>query len=109
MKRIIMLLAVSAILVLALAVPAFAQGKPEGTPKGQVERGPEHAKSICSFSGLNENPDAESPPFPAGEGGQVQSYGDYVKEGLKGAEHVESPGIACNPTRGPSGPFFPPD
>jgi hypothetical protein len=101
LKRIVLLLAVTAISVLALAVPAFAQG--------QVERGPEHAKSICSFSGLNENPDAESPPFPAGEGGRVQSYGDYVKEGLKGADHVPSPGIACNPTRGPSGPFLPPD
>ena len=93
MKRIVLLLAVTAISVLALAVPAFAQG--------QVERGPEHAKSICSFSGLNENPDAESPPFPAGEGGRVQSYGDYVKEGLKGTPHVPSPGFACNPNNIP--------
>lgn len=77
----ILRLAVTAILVLALAVPAFAQG--------QVERGPEHANSICSFSGLNDEPDADPP-----EGGRVQSYGQYVRQGLKAEE--PSPGMLCN-------------
>ena len=83
MKRIVLLLAVTAILVLALAVPAFAQG--------QVERGPEHAKSICSYSGLNDN----DPNEEGADLGRVQSYGDYVKEGLK--SEYPSPGFLCNP------------
>ncbi len=81
MKRIILRLAITAILVLALAEPAFAQG--------QVERGPEHANSICSFSGLNDEPE-----LPAPEGGRVQSYGQYVRQGLKATE--PSPGTLCN-------------
>ena len=79
MRRIVLLLAVAAFMVAALAVPALA------APRGQVERGPEHANSICSFSGLNDDPT---------EGGQVQSYGQIVKAG--GKAFVPSPGEACN-------------
>lgn len=57
--------------------------------QGQVERGPEHARSICSFSGLNDEPDDPV------EGGRVQSYGQIVKQGFK--SEVPSPGFACNP------------
>jgi hypothetical protein len=105
LKRIVLLLAVTAISVLALAVPAFAQG--------QVERGPEHARSICSFSGLNEQPtgniNPDGTPNPADDG-RVQSYGDYVKEGhIKPSEvksGAPSPGTFCNPEKGPfEGPF----
>ena len=75
----------AAVCALALAglstSPAFAAG--------QVERGPEHANSICSFSGLNDTPDAEG-----AEGGRVQSYGQLVRQGLKGAE--PGPGLLCN-------------
>jgi hypothetical protein len=89
LKRIIVLLAVTAISVLALAVPAFAQG--------QVERGPEHANSICSYSGLNDKPtgntNPDGTPNPADDG-RVQSYGQYVRQGLK--PFVPSPGILCN-------------
>ena len=90
-KRLVLRLAISAILVLALAVPAFAQGKPEGTPKGQVEKGLDKARSICASSGLNDY-DPEEPP-----GGQVQSYGQLVKQGIKA--FLPSPGDACNPTK----------
>ncbi|OFI38028.1 hypothetical protein BIU82_05865 [Arthrobacter sp. SW1] len=62
------------------AAPASAQG--------QVERGPEHANSICSFSGLNDSPDDPV------EGGRVQSYGQIVKAGFKA--EVPSPGMLCN-------------
>jgi hypothetical protein len=98
MKRYVVVLAVMALLVAALAVPAFAQGKPEDVPRGQVERGPEHARSICSFSGLNDNPD------DPGEG-QVQSYGQLVRHGeiepsAKG-EGPTTPGFFCNPVKGP--------
>jgi hypothetical protein len=94
LKRIILLLAVTAILVLALTVPAFAQG--------QVERGTEHANSICSFSGLNDEPDNPDPK----EAGRVQSYGQYVKQGLKAEE--PSPGMLCNGHRFPYPEAFPP-
>jgi hypothetical protein len=86
-RRIVLRLALSAILVLAFAVPAFAQG--------QVERGPEHARSICSFSGLNDG-------FPKEEDVRVQNYGHEKK--LHPAS--PSPGFACNPEKGPfEGPF----
>ena len=65
--------------------------------QGQVEQGPDHARSICSFSGLNDEPDAAFP-----EGGRVQSYGQLVRQGVvtPGAptpQNVESPGFLCNP------------
>jgi hypothetical protein len=53
----------------------------------QVERGPEHANLICSFSGLNDDPEED--------GNRTQSYGQLVKDGLK--PFVPSPGVACNP------------
>lgn len=70
------------------AGPALA-GPPDDVPRGQTERGPEHANSICSFSGLNDDPAA---PFP--EDGQVQSYGQIVKKGLKA--YAPSPSDLCN-------------
>ena len=87
MKRIVLLLAVTAILVMALAVPAFAQGKPQG----KFEQGLDNARSICSASGLNDN----DPEEVDEDLGQVQSYGDYVKEGLKWK--YPSPSFLCNP------------
>jgi len=101
LKRIILRLAVTAILVLALAEPVFAQG--------EVERGPEHAKSICSFSGLNdpEEVGSDDPEL----GGRTQSYGQLVKKDLIEPSVVKSgegsflpegtpggsPGHWCNP------------
>jgi hypothetical protein len=68
------------LLMLALsAAPALAQG--------QVERGPEHANSICSFSGQNDTPND-----PAPEGGRVQSYGQLVQQDA--AEPSDQPGPA---------------
>jgi hypothetical protein len=76
------------------AAPALAQGQPQG----QVERGPDHANSICSFSGLNDDP---------AEGGRVQSYGQIVREG--GKAFVPSPGLLCNGHRFPYPEAFPDD
>ncbi|MET4541661.1 MULTISPECIES: hypothetical protein [Micrococcaceae] len=72
------------------ATPAFAAG--------QVEKGPENSNSICSYSGLNDHPDAAYP-----EGGRVQSYGQAVRQGLKAelAEQGESPSLLCNGHRLP--------
>ena len=91
MKRYVAMLAVMALLMVALAVPAFA------APQGQVERGPEHARSICSFSGLNDDPGVE--------GGQTQSYGQLVRhneiEPSAKGEGPTTPGFFCNPEKGP--------
>ena len=95
MKRYVVMLAVMALLMVALAVPAFA------APQGQTERGPAHARSICSYSGLNDYDPEEEPPYDT----QVQSYGQLVKQGYKGTEFAPPPGALCNPNTGPSGPF----
>lgn len=67
------------------ATPAFAAG--------QVERGPDNANSICSYSGQNDTPNAAPP-----EGGRVQSYGQLVRQGLKAdlAAAGETPSQLCN-------------
>ena len=73
-------------MMVAGAMPAFAQP--------QVEQGPEHANSICSFSGLNDTPNA-----PAPEGGRVQSYGQLVRQDAvdpSGQPGPAEPGEECN-------------
>ncbi len=72
----------------ACAVVIAGLGASPASAQGQVERGPEHANSICSFSGLNDEP---NDPV---EGGRVQSYGQIVKAG--GKSQVPSPGLLCN-------------
>ena len=83
--------------------PAFAAG--------QVERGTEHANSICSFSGLNDVPDD---PI---EGGQVQSFGQIIAFGNKNdipdlsaaalRAAGEFPGNLCNGHKFPYPEGFP--
>jgi len=95
MKRIVSSLAMLAMMAF-VAAPALAQGPPE-TPG--VETGTDHANSICSFSGLNDEPEAEFP-----EGGRVQSYGQLVSQGAldpTDKETVERPGVLCNAHRFP--------
>jgi hypothetical protein len=67
---------------------------------GQTERGPAHANSICSFSGLNDDPLAGH-----GEGGRVQSYGQIVRAG--GKAFAPSPSMFCNGHRFPLQEGFP--
>ncbi|MGK3955112.1 hypothetical protein ACLKOZ_02860 [Arthrobacter sp. R4] len=74
------------------AGPALA--KPYDVPRGQVEMGADHARSACAFSGLNDDP-TEAFPFD----GQVQSYGQLVKRGVK--DFFPKPGLACNPNTPP--------
>ena len=75
-----------AVPICAAAVVGF--GAAPAQAEGQVERGPEHANSICSFSGLNDNPDDPV------EGGRVQSYGQIVRAG--GKAEAPSPSLLCN-------------
>jgi archaellum component FlaG (FlaF/FlaG flagellin family) len=86
LKRYVVMLAVAAFVVATMAVPALA------APQGKSEQGVDTARSICAYSGLNDEPDSPT------EGGQVQSYGQIVKAG--GKAFVPSPGDACNPTKG---------
>src|SRR5215203_6679363 len=93
-------MAVMALLMVALAVPAFAVAPQKEVP-GLAEQGPEHARSICSFSGLNDV------PLDPEEGGLVQSYGQIVAAGFKA--EVPSPGFACNGHLFPYPEAFPED
>jgi hypothetical protein len=84
MKRIVLLLAMLAMMALT-AAPALAQG--------QVEMGPQHANSICSFSGLNHEHPGEPPT------GRTQSYGQLVRHGYIDPSDQPGradPGYACN-------------
>jgi hypothetical protein len=82
-----------AAVVLSLSASAAFAGEINGTgSKTQYSQG----RSICKFSGLNDNPASTNPENP---GGRVQSYGySFVRNGLKAV--VPSPGFACNPNNG---------
>src|SRR5215217_7812314 len=98
------MLAVMALLMVALAVPALAVA-PQKTVPGQTERGPAHANSICSFSGLNDV------PLDPEEGGLVQSYGQIVAAGFldpTDQKSDERPGVLCNAHLFPYPEAFPP-
>jgi len=75
------------------AVVAFSA--PAASAEGQVEQGPQNANSICSYSGLNDEPGAAYP-----EGGRVQSYGQLVRLKViiprETRNTGESPGSLCN-------------
>jgi hypothetical protein len=61
--------------------------------------------SWCSFSGLNDDPDAPlDGSGPNGPGGQSQSYGQDVKLGLQDPPGGFNPGVACNPNKTPLPP-----
>ncbi len=86
----------------ASAGAAFAG---EVTGNGKPTAGPEHANSICVFSGKNDDPGAPlDGSGPNGPGGVSQSYGQDVKLGLIDP-HAFNPGDACrgdsNPDRQP--------
>jgi hypothetical protein len=84
----------------ASACAAFAG---EITGNGKPTAGPEHANSICVFSGQNDDPDAplslDRTIAPNGPGGKSQSFGQDVKLGLD--PHVINPGKACGPGTNP--------
>ncbi len=78
-----------AALVASLAGPVLAGEINGNGSKEDYSQG----RSICKFSGLNDDPNSTDPANPPG---RVQSYGfSFVSQGLKGV--VPSPGFACNP------------
>jgi hypothetical protein len=88
----VLAVAVCAALCGSVGVGAAFAGEVNGSetnPKFQFSQG----RSICKFSGLNDNPDSTDPEDP---GGRVQSYGySVVRAGAKA--FAPSPGDACNP------------
>lgn len=101
MRRSILVVVLSTIMVMAMGATAFAgeitgNGKP--TPVSEYRAG-----SICSFSGQNDDPH-EPGLF---NDGRVQSFGDIVQEAIgvlgdgKGASALvpiirgEGPGVSC--------------
>ncbi len=82
----------AAAMITAIGVPMVLAGETSGTGDGLPLAG----ASECKYSGLNDTPD-EAFPF----GGRVQSYGQFVRYGLKGFVDgmTGGPGVACNPTR----------
>ncbi|MEW9872365.1 hypothetical protein [Arthrobacter sp. HS15c] len=76
---------------------------------GQVERGPDHANSICSFSGQN---DGYIPGSTDPEHFRVQSYGQIIRNAGIGPAQMkaagEAPGILCNGHKFPYPEAFPP-
>jgi hypothetical protein len=75
------------------AGPAFAG---EVTGNGKPTAAPDHANSICAFSGQN---DGEPPPGRTAE--HVQNWGQIPKEGRDFLRSVDGgPGDQCNGHRG---------
>jgi hypothetical protein len=102
-----------AVLICALGVLAFSASAAfagEITGSGEND-GQNQGKSWCSFSGLNDDPDAPPEPpsetNPNGPGGKTQSYGQDVKLGLADPKNDKTvhPGTACNPQN----TFLPPN
>src|SRR5215217_4002070 len=86
-------LLVAALCGVAVAgVSAGAAFAGEVTGNGKATAGPEHANSICVFSGKNDDPDRPLDGF--NPGGTSQSYGQELRLGLQDP-HVFNPGDAC--------------
>jgi hypothetical protein len=99
MRRTTRFVVLAALLALMLALSAGAalagevKGPPDADPKEETAA-PAHANSICAYSGLNDG----HPPL-----GQVQSYGQDVKEG-RADPHVFNPGDVCHGGSNPRNP-----
>ena len=107
-KRPLLAVAVCTAVLGLSAGPALA-GEVTGSGKNEDQN---QGKSWCSFSGLNDDPnaplEAPSPTNPNGPGGQSQSYGQNVKLGLAdpSGDKEGGPGVLCNPNKSPL-PDFP--
>jgi hypothetical protein len=97
-ERSLLAVAFSAAAVAGLSVGPALAGEVTGSGKNEDQN---QGKSWCSFSGLNDDPNAPlDGSDPDGPGGQSQSYGQEVKLGLQDP-HEFNPGVACNPNKTP--------
>jgi ABC-type oligopeptide transport system substrate-binding subunit len=76
-----------------LAAGAQSASAGEVTGNGKDTAGPEHANSICVYSGKNDNPDA--PQDNPDAGGVSQSYGQLNRLGIVDEFDLPNPGVAC--------------
>jgi len=109
MKRLAIGCAIALGLVAAGSSAAYAG---ETNVNGDPTSGPSHASSECAYSGLDRadavenNPPGFDDDAIAMRGNQspggveryhgVQSYGSFVKAGMKDGYGIPSPGVACN-------------
>ena len=99
-KKVLLALAVCAAVAGLSAGPALA-GEVTGSGKNEQQN---QGMSWCSFSGLNDDPNAPlDGSGPNGPGGKSQSYGQDVKLGLADP-HEATPGLFCNPNNTPLPP-----
>jgi hypothetical protein len=77
----------AAALALSLTAGAALAGEITGTGRSLE---PLHARSICAYSGLNDDPTGQTDGPP----GRVQSYGSDVSRGFI-SPHEFNPGDAC--------------
>ena len=88
----------AAAVVLALSASIALAGEVTGSGANSEQN---QGRSWCSFSGLNDDPDASlDGSGPNGPGGKSQSHGQNVKLGLADP-HEGNPGLFCNPNRTP--------
>jgi hypothetical protein len=80
----------AAVFVCLSASPALA-GEITGTGKSLE---PLHGRSICAYSGLNDDPEGLDPEN--GPPGRTQSFGQDVRNGFIDPRQF-NPGDACNP------------
>jgi hypothetical protein len=89
--------------LLALGASSAFAGEVTGSGANEEQN---QGTSWCSFSGLNDDPDAPlDGTGPNGPGGISQSYGQDVKLGLEEPTDGAAPGVACNPNK----TFLPPN
>jgi hypothetical protein len=105
-------LAAACCVAVMASVCASAALAGEVTGNGKPTAGPEHANSICAFSGKNDHPEAPlTQAAPPGPGGPSQSYGQENRLGLRDpskqnpgkvgqGELTFHPGFACNGEHG---------
>src|SRR4051812_4815106 len=90
-------------LVCAVAIVGATTGSAfagEITGNGKPTAGPDHANSICVFSGKNDDPSGTQGHGP---GGVSQSFGQDVKLGLANPQAF-NPGDACQGGSNPDRP-----
>jgi len=90
MTRFGVALSVAAV-VLSLGAGAVFGGEITGNGKSLE---PLHGRSICAYSGLNDDPLGSDPTN--GPPGRTQSFGQDVRNGYIDP-HLFNPGDACNP------------
>ena len=104
LKRSWVTIALCAAALLALGASSAFAGEVTGSGKNADQN---QGKSWCSFSGLNDQPDAgtdpDEDPGPNGPGGKSQSFGQDVRLGFA-SPGDGTPGLLCNPNK----TFLPP-